>query len=88
MGPQEIDEAFDMVLIADRFAESVVLLREALCWSHGDVSYLKLNARQQGGKRSRVASKVLSTTIKTHFRLFSTKYGKFRSNIQIFDYSI
>ena len=39
-----------MVLIADRFEESVVLLREALCWTHEDVSYLKLNARRDGEK--------------------------------------
>ena len=35
-----------------------------------------------------VCTKVLSTTIKTYFRLFSTKYGKFQPNIQIFDYSV
>ena len=37
---------------------------------------------------SEVPIKVLSTTIKNYFWLFSTKYGKFRPNIQIFDYSI
>ena len=47
---EEIDDTFDMVLIADRFEESVVLLREALCWTHEDVSYLKLNARRDGKK--------------------------------------
>ena len=30
----------------DRFEESVVLLRNALCWTYKDVAYLKLNARE------------------------------------------
>ena len=35
-----------------------------------------------------VRAKALSNTIETYFQIFSTKYGKFQPNIQIFEYSI
>ena len=35
-----------------------------------------------------IGTKALSNTIETYFQIFSTKYGKFQPNIQIFEYSI
>ena len=66
-----------MVLIADRFEESVVLLREALCWTHDDVSYLKLNARQ-GGKRSPPLSAAARSTLREWLRADFMLYDHFR----------
>ena len=34
---------FDLVMIAEHFVESVVLLRRQLCWTWQDVVYLRLN---------------------------------------------
>ncbi|XP_067827952.1 galactose-3-O-sulfotransferase 2-like [Heptranchias perlo] len=41
----ELERTFDLVLISEYFDESLVLLKEALCWEMKDVSYFKLNAR-------------------------------------------
>ncbi|KAM6178485.1 galactose-3-O-sulfotransferase 2 [Rhynchocyon petersi] len=41
----EVEQHFQLVLIADYFDESMVLLRHALHWSLDDVAYFKLNAR-------------------------------------------
>ncbi|XP_051900499.1 galactose-3-O-sulfotransferase 2-like [Pristis pectinata] len=42
---QALERAFDLVLLAEYFDESLVLLREALCWPIEDMAYFRLNAR-------------------------------------------
>ena len=38
----EIESSFDLVMIAERFDESIILLRDELCWSYRDVTrYIK-----------------------------------------------
>ena len=49
-----LDSEFDLVLIAEYFDESLVLLADILCWDLSDVRYLKQNAR--------VSSKVSNIT--------------------------
>ncbi|NXU57446.1 G3ST2 sulfotransferase, partial [Turnix velox] len=42
---QEIEQNFHLILIADYFDESMILLKHALCWDLDDVIYFKLNSR-------------------------------------------
>lgn len=42
----EIEHRFDLILIADYFEESMVLLSNALCWKLDEVACLSLNARK------------------------------------------
>ncbi|XP_069771471.1 galactose-3-O-sulfotransferase 2-like [Narcine bancroftii] len=42
---RDLDAAFDLVLLSEYFDQSLVLLREALCWSLEDMAYFQLNAR-------------------------------------------
>lgn len=44
---KEIEEIFHLILIADFFDESMILLKDFLCWDLDDVIYFKLNARSQ-----------------------------------------
>uniref|UniRef100_A0A6I8NHP5 Galactose-3-O-sulfotransferase 2 n=1 Tax=Ornithorhynchus anatinus TaxID=9258 RepID=A0A6I8NHP5_ORNAN len=44
---EEIEERFQLILIADYFDESMVLLKNTLCWDLDDVVYFKLNSRSQ-----------------------------------------
>ncbi|NWH78641.1 G3ST2 sulfotransferase, partial [Piaya cayana] len=44
---KEIEENFHLILIADYFDESMILLKHALCWDLDDVVYFKLNSRSQ-----------------------------------------
>ncbi|XP_058473502.1 galactosylceramide sulfotransferase isoform X2 [Solea solea] len=37
---------FDLVLIAEYFEESLILLKDKLCWTIDDIVYFKLNARK------------------------------------------
>lgn len=43
---RELDRYFDLVLIAEHFEESLILLKDKLCWSMEDILYFKLNARK------------------------------------------
>uniref|UniRef100_A0A3P9L7C4 Galactose-3-O-sulfotransferase 1b n=1 Tax=Oryzias latipes TaxID=8090 RepID=A0A3P9L7C4_ORYLA len=41
-----LSEQFHFVLIAEYFEESLILLKDLLCWSTEDILYFKLNARK------------------------------------------
>ncbi|XP_062814768.1 galactosylceramide sulfotransferase-like [Anolis carolinensis] len=43
---QEIDRRFHLVMLLEYFDESLVLLKDLLCWELEDVLYFKLNARK------------------------------------------
>ncbi len=40
-----IEKRFQLVLISDHFEESLILLKDALCWQMDDLLFFKLNAR-------------------------------------------
>ncbi|XP_013929245.1 PREDICTED: galactose-3-O-sulfotransferase 2 isoform X1 [Thamnophis sirtalis] len=42
-----IEEIFHLILIADFFDESMILLKDFLCWDLDDVIYFKMNARSR-----------------------------------------
>ncbi|GCB83005.1 hypothetical protein scyTo_0024035 [Scyliorhinus torazame] len=48
----ELERTFDLILVAEYFDESMVLLREALCWELEDVVYFRLNARSSASVSS------------------------------------
>lgn len=43
----EIEADFDLIMVMEHFDESLVLLRELLCWDWVDMTYLKLNSWQE-----------------------------------------
>ncbi|KAK3779348.1 hypothetical protein RRG08_052570 [Elysia crispata] len=45
---QTLEKQFDLILIADHFEESIVLLRRYLKWSMKDIIFIKVNAMQEG----------------------------------------
>lgn len=46
MNIHSLSKQFDLVLIAEYFDESLILLKETLCWTMEDILYFKLNARK------------------------------------------
>ncbi|XP_045923593.1 galactosylceramide sulfotransferase-like [Micropterus dolomieu] len=46
MNIHSLSKQFDLVLIAEYFDESLILLKETLCWTTEDILYFKLNARK------------------------------------------
>ncbi|XP_035681431.1 galactose-3-O-sulfotransferase 2-like [Branchiostoma floridae] len=50
-----IEKIFSVVMIADYFEESLVLLKHTLCWDINDVTFFKINARKNESIRSMTA---------------------------------
>ena len=43
----KMEEEFDLVMIADYFDESLILLKRLLCWEFEDIVYVKLRAKKK-----------------------------------------
>ena len=43
---QEMDEHFHLVMILEHFEESLIPMKDILCWDTNDITNLKLNARK------------------------------------------
>ncbi len=70
---REIEAEFDLIMVAERFDESMVLLADLLCWDlEADMSYLKTNARGQAGKSeiSEEAREELGRWVAADMRLY------------------
>lgn len=50
-----IDKQFDMVIISERIDESLILLKERLCWDFSDIVYLTKNSRLPTNKKEMTA---------------------------------
>ena len=50
-----LEEEFDLVLIADYFDESVVLMKRLLCWELDDVLFVKTNERLDKDKATEIS---------------------------------
>jgi len=49
---ERLDQIFDLVLITDYFDESMILLKEELCWTTEDITFIKSNSRKLDKKSS------------------------------------
>ena len=75
----EVEQAFTLVMIAEHFDESLVLLRRLLSWELEDVLYLKLNMRTLSSKRS--LSPDLSGKIREWNALDARLYDHFNASL-------
>ena len=48
----QIEADFDLVMVMEQFDESLVLLKEQLCWDWSDITYFKLNSWQDTRRSS------------------------------------
>lgn len=83
---REIEANFDLVMIAERFDESMVMLKNLLCWGTPDVASFKVNARNESLKVG------LSNDVRTKLQewnngdqvLYSYFYEKFDKEVKEF----
>ena len=92
---KEVEESFDLVMIAEQFDESIVLLKNELCWEVDDVRSFHLNGRKQQikSKLDETTKSLLRDYLKSdyllynHFlKIFNTKVravGKYRMSIEV-----
>jgi len=70
---RQVEAQFDLVLISERFQESMILMKHELCWDYRDVVNLKLNAREKENKSrlSSAARKALEEYLWADYALYN-----------------
>ncbi|XP_061769002.1 galactose-3-O-sulfotransferase 3 [Nerophis ophidion] len=75
----EVERVFSLVMIAEHFDESLVLLRHLLSWDLDDIAYVKLNMRTASSKHQLTPG--LSAKIRTWNWLDARLYDHFNSSL-------
>jgi hypothetical protein len=82
---REIEKNFNLILIQERFDESIILLKDLLCWDNTDILHLKLNpASSKKSELSEETRRSLETYLEVDIRLYNYFYKKFIQKIQTF----
>ena len=70
---QEVEDQFDLVMIAEQFSQSLVLLNNELCWEIQDVTSFHLNGRQKDIKSqlNGTTRKLLKEYLKSDYVLYN-----------------
>ena len=78
---QEIDKTFDLILLMEHFDESMIFLKNALCWSYDDLASFRLNVHDNSTKTviSEEARKRLKTWLEPSYMF----YNHFKVNTQM-----
>jgi len=82
----EIEDTFDLILMAERFDESMILLKDKLCWDYRDVVNFKLNARKESKKTalSQEARSALKDYLASDYLLYDHFKAMFEARIDKF----
>jgi hypothetical protein len=80
----EVDETFDLVMVAERFDESLVLLRQLMGWSADTVTSLKLNAQTKKAGLSVQARATLAEWLAADYKLYNHFKAKFERTVEDF----
>ena len=81
---EEIDQTFDLIMIVEHFEESMVLLKDLLCWPPQDMVSLKLNVHEESSKStlSEKAKLKLKEWLKADYKLYDHFARKLKNEIQ------
>jgi hypothetical protein len=82
---KEIDDNFNLILIQERFDDSIILLKDLLCWDNTDLLHLKLNYMPNTkSKLTEETIKSLSAYLEADIRVYDYFYKKFEQKVQAF----
>ena len=81
---KQIEKNFDLVMIAEFFSESLLLLKHALCWQLADLTSFQLNSRMESGKvkLDRETRRLLAAYLKHDYLLYNHFKQRFRRPTQ------
>ena len=83
---KEIDNSFDLVMIAENFSQSLVLLKKELCWDTQDLTSFQLNGRKKESKSelNQTTRGLLKDYLKSDYMLYDHFYQIFHSKLEKF----
>ena len=82
----DTEKEFELVMITERFDESMVLLQELLCWDLEEFTYLKQNERIED-KKSKItprAREILTKWLWADYMLYNHYKAKFEERVSAF----
>ena len=84
----EIDSTFDLVLLTEKFEESIILLKDLLCWDYSDMTSLLLNAHnpRTKSKISAIARQELQHWMHADYQLYNHFKAKFDAKLGSFSH--
>ena len=82
----EIEKKFDLVMIAEQFEDSVLLMRKTFCWGFEDITSLKLNGRKESSKKTlnETTKQKLREYLKYDYQLYNHFKDIFRQKLNKF----
>lgn len=78
---KEIDETFDLVLMQEKFDESLILMKERLCWGYQDITYSSRNQRKYS--KSVVLSERAEQKLRSLLAPDQALYSHFRKKFDV-----
>ena len=81
---KEIDQDFDLIIFADFYEDSIVLLKQALCWDYEDLISVKLNSAEYKSPLSEGARKIIKSWLWADYMLYNYFLKKFKKKIYKF----
>ena len=82
---KQLEAEFDLVLMADHWEESMVLLQDLLCWDFTDLVSLKLNGRRKtnssSAQLSEAARAELQQFLAADYRLYNHFHAQFATRL-------
>ena len=81
---EEIEDSFHLIMIAEHFSESLVLMKSELCWAVEDVTNFKLNGRKDQVKSnlSNKTRNLLREFLRADYMLYNHFYQKLQSKME------
>ena len=83
---QDIEKKFHLIMVMDRFFESMILMKDLLCWSDEDMISIKLNAKDVRKKSeiSQESREILKATLWPDYLLYNHFSKLFDEKVQAF----
>ena len=82
---KDVEEKFSLVMILENFEESLILMKDLLCWDHSDITSLKLNARKSEGSQLKESTRQkLREVLKPDYALYNHFYKIFQDKLDLF----
>ena len=83
---KEVEDTFHLIMLAEQFDESIILMKELLCWAEEDVVTFKLNTKEADKKSplSEEARSALASWLWADYKLYNYFKSKFQDRLYQF----
>jgi len=83
---KEVENSFNLIMMVERFEESLILMKNELCWDYTDITSLKLNGRVDDVKTKLNATTraLLKDFLQNDYQVYNHFYKIFENKVKQF----